>query len=30
MGPRELYIKRFVTDRSFSVLIDNQQQQRAK
>ena len=30
MGPRELYIKRFVRDRSFPVLIDHQQQQRTK
>ena len=30
MGPRELYIKRFVIDRYFSVLIDHQQLQRTK
>ena len=30
MGPRELYVKRFVRDRYFSVLIDHQQLQRTK
>ena len=30
MGYRELYIKRFVRDRYFSVLIDHQQLQGTK
>ena len=30
MGPRDLYIKRFLRDRSFSVVTDHHQQQRKK